>query len=264
MKPTLFVGSSKEALPIAEAVQSVLQNTVDVTLWNQGIFHLSRTTLDSLLKTSRAHDYAVFVFAPDDVILLRNEIQLITRDNVMFELGMFISALGPERCFFLVPSNVGEFRIPTDLAGITPARYDPTSHLGNLRAAVGAACTDIADAIRQNHRLSGEWLMYISDSQHEDPNGVMFITCAGQRAIARLELRKAVDGRPVSRDFNYEGRYVAGQFALTFEQGGAGDQIVGTMVLRLRADRSIMDGQSTFWHHDRAKMATSAFILRRP
>ncbi len=128
MKPSLFVGSSREAVRIAEAVQQNLQHIADVTPWSQSVFELSKTTLHSLMKTVRHHDYAVFVFAPDDVVLLRNEVQLATRDNVMFELGMFISALGPERCFFLVPSNIGDFRIPTDLAGITPARYDPTSH----------------------------------------------------------------------------------------------------------------------------------------
>jgi Predicted nucleotide-binding protein containing TIR-like domain len=86
MKPSLFVGSSSEAIRIAEAVQQNLQHIVDVTIWNQSVFELSRTIVHNLLKSVRRHDYAVFVFASDDVMLLRNEIQLATRDNVMFEL----------------------------------------------------------------------------------------------------------------------------------------------------------------------------------
>jgi len=120
------------------------------------------------------------------------------------------------------------------------------------------------DAIGKRHPLSGEWSLYIAGSVDPAPNGAMNFVAAGDKVNARLRLSRAPDGNSTSRDFIYEGRYVAGQVVLTFEQGGAQDQIVGTMVLRFRADRISMEGRTTFWHHDKAAMVTTDFILKRP
>lgn len=144
------------------------------------------------------------------------------------------------------------------------AGYDPNSHGGNLRAAVGVACSEILDAIGKGHPLSGEWLLHIVDSVDSKPNGVMNFVAAGDKVNARLRLSRTTEGVNAARDFVYEGRYVAGQVLLTFEQGGAHDQIVGTMVLRFRADRSCLEGRTTFWHHDKAAMVTTDFLLKRP
>ena len=262
MKPSIFIGSSTEALGTARAVQAVLSRDVDVTLWDQGVFPLSSTTVQDLLHAARMHDYAVFVMARDDLAIVRNEIQQITRDNVLFELGIFIATLGLERTFLMVCSDV---HVPTDLAGITVTSYDPTSHGGkNLRAAVGRACTDVLDAINRQHPLSGEWELFIAGSQHDVPNGTMTFVAAGDKVHARLRLNRTIDGAPSTRDFSYQGRYVSGQVVLTFDQGGAEDEIVGAMVLRFRADRASLNGRTTFWHHDKAAMTTSDFTLKRP
>ena len=71
-------------------------------------------------------------------------------------IDSFSIPLGQNRCFFLMPSNEKDFRVPTDLAGITPGRYDPTKE--NLQAAVGPACTQVLSAIFHSSRgLSGRW-----------------------------------------------------------------------------------------------------------
>jgi predicted nucleotide-binding protein len=116
----MFVGSSVESIEVARAVQSELAHDVDVTLWGQGIFALSRATLNDLLDATREHDYAAFILAPDDIATIRDQTESVPRDNVMFELGLFFGGLGAERCFFLMPQNVKDFHIPTDLAGIAP------------------------------------------------------------------------------------------------------------------------------------------------
>lgn len=159
MKPTLFIGSSVESIRIAKAVQAELKDDVDSMVWDQGIF-LSQNTLDSLLNAAHSHDYGVFILAPEDIALIRKQRKSITRDNVMFELGMFFGALGKEYCFFLVPEDNKDFRIPTDLAGITAATYD-LSHSGGLRSALGPACEQIREAIlsskSEGNSLAGEW-----------------------------------------------------------------------------------------------------------
>ena len=50
MKPAVFIGSSVESLKIAYAIQEELTHNAEITLWSQGIFKLSNTTLDDLLE----------------------------------------------------------------------------------------------------------------------------------------------------------------------------------------------------------------------
>jgi predicted nucleotide-binding protein len=263
MKPSCFVGSSSESKKIAEAVQQRLHEVLDVTLWTQVGFCLNQPPLTTLLQQAWRYDYAIFVFAPDDQTRLREQTMLSTRDNVVFELGLFMAALGPDRCFYLVPKTEQDFRIASDLNGLTIVIYDPTSHDGNLDAALGVPCSKISQAVGSACNLSGEWKLYIDGSTHTEPNGVMFLTCAGERAAARLQFRMSKDGDQKVRNFRYEGRYVAGQFALTFAQDDAEDQIVGSMVIRANSSRTEMYGQTVFWHHDSGEFASETFSLRR-
>ncbi len=67
MKPPLFVGSSKESLYIAYAVQENLESVAEVTVWDQGIFSLSQPAISSLIKTLDISKFGVFILSPDDV-----------------------------------------------------------------------------------------------------------------------------------------------------------------------------------------------------
>lgn len=67
-KPRVFIGSSVEGLNVAYAVQQNLLHEAEVTVWDQGVFELSRTTMESLAKALAENDFAVFVFSPDDLV----------------------------------------------------------------------------------------------------------------------------------------------------------------------------------------------------
>lgn len=138
-KPRVFIGSSIEGLNVAYAVQQNLLHEAEVTVWDQGVFELSRTTMESLTKALSDSDFAIFVFSPDDLVRIRDLTTSAVRDNVLFEFGLFIGKLGRERVFFLVPS-VGDLHLPTDLLGVTPGRYESTRTDGSMQAATGAAC----------------------------------------------------------------------------------------------------------------------------
>jgi hypothetical protein len=104
-------------------------------------------TLDGLLHTLETSDFGIFVFSPEDLVTIRNQQSLATRDNVVFELGLFIGRLGKKRSFFVLPRDQENFRLPTDLIGVTPATFDPDRT--NLQAALGPACNQIRNAINQ-------------------------------------------------------------------------------------------------------------------
>ena len=140
MKPRVFIGSSKEGLPIAEAIRDGLGAAAEVPLWSEGVFPLSSYTVEALLDEFRSVDFGVFVFSPDDETILRGESLTTARDNVILELGMSLGALGRKRSFIVRPEEI-DLHLPSDLAGITVAWYDPST--ADLAAAVSDACDQI-------------------------------------------------------------------------------------------------------------------------
>lgn len=154
MKPSVFVASSKESLQIAYSIQENLEGSAEVTVWTQGIFELSRYSLDSLLDTLERTDFGVFVFSPDDISFIRGKEHATVRDNVVFELGLFIGRLGKERNFIILPHGGKETpHLPTDLLGLTPALYEPNRQDNNLRAALGPACSKLSKAFTKLRTL---------------------------------------------------------------------------------------------------------------
>ena len=113
-KPRIFVGTPVESLEIADAVNLNLDHRAEVTIWRNGTFELSSNTIDSLTMKAKSVDFALFIFSPDDMAVIKNQQKAIVRDNVLFELGLFIGSIGKERCFILKPRNV-ELHFPTDL-----------------------------------------------------------------------------------------------------------------------------------------------------
>jgi CAP12/Pycsar effector protein, TIR domain len=147
--PRLFIGSSVENLEVAYAAQENLEHAAEVTVWSQGIFELSKYTMEALLDTLDESDFGLFVLAPNDITRLRGNEHPTVRDNVIFELGLFIGRLGRERNFIIIPRSPEDLHLPTDLLGITPAKYDPNRQDQNLRAALGPACNRVEKAIKK-------------------------------------------------------------------------------------------------------------------
>jgi tetratricopeptide (TPR) repeat protein len=153
VKPKIFIGSSVEGLSVAYAIQQNLTHDAEPTVWDQGIFDLSQTSIESLTKTVDDSDFGIFVFSPDDIVKMRGKESKAIRDNVIFEFGLFIGRLGRDRVFFVTPEG-SDFHLPTDLLGITPGVYNPNREDGRLQAATGPACNQIREAVKKIPLLS--------------------------------------------------------------------------------------------------------------
>lgn len=151
-KPRIFIGSSVESLPIADAVNLNLDHQAEVTIWRNGTFELSSNTIDSLEKKAKSVDFSLFIFSPDDIVIIRNQKKAAVRDNIVFELGLFIGALGKDRCFILKPRGV-DLYLPTDLLGMTLADYEPNRSDGDLASAVNHACVLIKQQMEKLQNL---------------------------------------------------------------------------------------------------------------
>ena len=149
VKPRVFIGSSKESLAYAYSVQKNLSDAAECTVWDQGIFQLSSYPLEALTAALDNTDFGVFIFAPDDMTRLRGAQYQSVRDNVVFELGLFMGRLGRSHTFVLMPNVAGKMHILSDLSALTFGMFDPNRADKNLRAALGPACNDIAAAIQR-------------------------------------------------------------------------------------------------------------------
>ncbi len=153
-KPRIFVGSSVEGLEIAYAIQENLEYTADVTIWDQGIFKLTSNALDDLITVLKNSDYGIFVFSPDDITKIRQENFKTTRDNVIFEFGLFIGYLGKDRVSYVLPRGMAKFHLPSDLAGINPGTFEPERLDKNLRAALGPYCNQVKEVLKEISMIS--------------------------------------------------------------------------------------------------------------
>lgn len=147
MKPKVFIASSVEGLDVAKSLQVNLEHTMEVTIWSQGIFDLSAYALESLTTALDQNDFGIFVFSADDESIIRDTKKTTVRDNVIFELGLFVGRLGRFSNFILKPRSV-DLYIPSDLFGLTLADYDDQRSDENLDAALGSSCTKIERQIK--------------------------------------------------------------------------------------------------------------------
>jgi hypothetical protein len=160
-KTKLFIGSSKGSVSVARLVADRLENdgVAEVKVWDEGIFSLNHGFLETLVSILAEYDFAVLIWASDDITESKGESRASPRDNVVFECGLFMGALGRERVFIVYDESIA-LKIPSDLLGITLATYDGSRVGGNdAEAAMRQACDRITREIQRQRfpTIVGEW-----------------------------------------------------------------------------------------------------------
>jgi hypothetical protein len=125
-KKRVFVGSSTESLSLADKAKSLLESEFEVTIWNESIwensvFKLNQNFLNDLLKASLQFDFGLLLGTNDDKVVYRGVELMQPRDNVLFELGLFMGRLGLSKCAFVIDK---ELKLLSDITGISLARFD--------------------------------------------------------------------------------------------------------------------------------------------
>lgn len=124
-KPSIFIGSSQEALDVAKKVQaSFPANKFQVDIWSDGIFGKTKSAggtmanMEWLKNFTDIYDFAIFIFVPDDHTksLTRFDMDgnnarevIAVRHNVVFEFGMFLGRIGAKKSFILFDRDVEHF-----------------------------------------------------------------------------------------------------------------------------------------------------------
>lgn len=124
-RPRVFFISSKESLHIAKAIRHGLNCTdADSLIWSDDdMFPPGTYPLEVLENEVDRADFGVAIAHPDDIVQSRRSQSAAPRDNVIFELGFFMSRLGRQRTFLLVPQMDGDLKLPSDFKGMTPIAY---------------------------------------------------------------------------------------------------------------------------------------------
>ena len=157
----------------------------EVTVWDQSVFELSATTIESLTKTLKDNDFGIFVFSRDDLLKIRAKESHAVRDNVLFEFGLFIGRMGRERVFFLLPTD-GDLHLPSDLLGVTAGRYDPVRTAVHLLAAIGAMHPDRIRIGGSFDRLAGGPALRTALLRRDPPERIL---ASWQPALAAFRAR---------------------------------------------------------------------------
>jgi O-acetyl-ADP-ribose deacetylase (regulator of RNase III) len=147
-RPTGFVGSSSESRDIAEGILQNLEDKVEITCWYHDFFDPTSSVLDDLVAKVNKFDFGIFIFAPDDVVEIRKQSSKSVRDNVLFELGLFIGRLGMQRVFIVAHPDFQDMRVPTDLTGRNLVSFRNRDD-GNLAAALDSACNRLFRAMEK-------------------------------------------------------------------------------------------------------------------
>jgi len=149
LRPRIFIVSSKEALDEAEEIRLGLSyEGWVVELWSDDqIFPSGSYPLDVLEEAVSKADFCIAIASGDDLVRARDREQLAPRDNVIFELGFFMSRIGRARTMLLVPKGKS-IKIPSDYKGVTPIPYDDNTTDQNLSTALGPTITSIKKTVR--------------------------------------------------------------------------------------------------------------------
>jgi len=135
-KKRVFIGSSSEEADLAIAAKQILEKDFEVVIWNDSvwdtaIFKINNNFLNDLLKASLQFDFGLLLGTMDDEVTYRNNVVMQPRDNVLFELGLFIGRLGLSKCAFVIDKDL---KVLSDISGISLARFEK----GNVASFMGA------------------------------------------------------------------------------------------------------------------------------
>lgn len=125
---TVFIASAIEGREVAKSVKAKLQAHSELLpyLWDEeGVFEPSLAFIESLERQLAKTDFAVLTLTPDDKVIARGKKSKAPRDNILFELGLFMGRIGRERTFFLY-DNQHDIKLPSDITGLAGVHYERT------------------------------------------------------------------------------------------------------------------------------------------
>jgi Predicted nucleotide-binding protein containing TIR-like domain len=183
-KPRIFLGSSGKQEKLLKALTRGLESVADVEPWTTS-FNPGTSTLQRLIDLTGEVDFAAFVFAQDDWTTdsapasdPAEHGQGSPRDNVVFEAGLFGSALGMRRTFILHANGA---KLPSDLLGLTSVRYDQATTAAEMRS-INEKLRNAIESEGRLSRIEGAWWQFsLTERTSEEPSAVSLVRISRDR-----------------------------------------------------------------------------------
>jgi hypothetical protein len=126
----IFIASSEKALEFAGMLRNEINGAeyCEADTWKDAFERTAtETKIEALEASVKVYEYAVIIFTKADLLVSGQDLK--SRDDCVFNAGLFMASLGRQRCILL--SSVGKDG-PSDLSGIIPLKFrepdDLTSH----------------------------------------------------------------------------------------------------------------------------------------
>jgi hypothetical protein len=124
----IFLGYCSKSTGLAAAIQQRLE-ALGATVRNWAVdFRSGQSILAEVQAARDSCSAGVFLFSEDDKYGNAKG-RAAPRDNVVFELGYFMSAKGPDRCLIV---RVGNAKIPADLGGTIYVPLEKGKDVGSI------------------------------------------------------------------------------------------------------------------------------------
>lgn len=149
-RPRVFFICSAEALEIAECIRAGLDHEdATIEIWSdEQIFPAGGYPIEALDRAVDDADFGIAIAQPDDLVRSRHRQAAVPRDNVIFELGFFLSRLGRKRTLLLVPRGEN-VQLPSDFKGLTPLDYKVANKDEKLSSALGPTIYRIKQILKE-------------------------------------------------------------------------------------------------------------------
>ena len=149
--PKAFIGSSSEGLAVAKALLACLEDEpIDAVLWKDQGFGLSTTPIESLEQILNEYSFGIFILTKDDLLTYREEELAAPRDNVVFEIGLWLGRWGRKNCA-IVSEAGSDLKLPSDLGSLTRAEFElpDVQSLPDLKKALRKTASKVADSCQK-------------------------------------------------------------------------------------------------------------------
>jgi hypothetical protein len=170
LKPKIFIASSSRTLTLAKELRENLQTDYcEATLWSDEDRSQPSATIDEMLdRAILQYDFAAVILARDDIIIRGRDDASArrSRDNCVFEAGLFMAALGRNRCYII--NSVKNQDLPSDFGGMISIPFDEPANLTDTQAcsqAITTAATVLLRTIKSEAWSAPHAVRFLSDAE---------------------------------------------------------------------------------------------------
>lgn len=142
----IAIFSSSEARHVAGRLQDVLADEGFVAKHWSELVPPGLPIIESVTSAVAKASAAIVITTPDTEVKRGDAVRPSAAGNLLFELGLCVANLGPERTFIVRPARA-DLELPSDLGGLRWVEYADGPTQADRNRSLGTAGREIADAL---------------------------------------------------------------------------------------------------------------------